>query len=188
MTIILLTLAYVAIAALLLNLNLSSSWGAGIKFSGIVLVTLFYFVSYQGIRDLSGWPSNEELPEEFRVVWVNVEEPDKVTGTKGSIFLWLRQLDEQSQEPVGKPRAFEIAYDADTAEDVEEALAQIGKGKKLNGKRSRQALKPEEKQPDVESTDDDRTGEDGSEPSGINDFRIEFREIPPPELPPKPSL
>ena len=184
--IILLTLAYVAIGALLLNLNLASKWNAWMKATAIVVVSLFYFASYHGLRALSGLPSSETLPQDFRLLYVNIEEPDKLSGSEGSIYIWLRILQEGSQLASGEPRAYRLPYSEALAENVEAALTQLEEGKRLNGKRSRQQITEQEISDEQQRVA--ITGESGSETSVGNDFSIVFREVPPPDLPPKPAL
>ena len=52
---LMLGVAYALLAALLLNLNLNSSWRQEIKLAAIGLVTLLYFAAYEGTQELRGW-------------------------------------------------------------------------------------------------------------------------------------
>jgi len=182
----LLTVAYVAIAVLLLSLNLASRWNAWIKGFAIIAVSLFYFASYQGLRALSGLPSSETLPAEFRLLWVNIEEPNKISGSEGSIYIWLRPLQKDRLLAVGEPRAYRLPYSEALAENVEAAITQLEEGKRLNGKRSRQQIDEQEIREEQKRVA--LTGEAGSEASVGNDFSLVFREVSPPALPPKPAL
>jgi len=69
---------------------------------------------------------------------------------------------------------------------VEAALTQLEEGRRLNGRRSRQQI-VEQKLSD-EQQRVAITGESGSETSVGNEFSIVFREVPSPDLPPKPAL
>ena len=115
-TVIILTLAYVGVAALLLNLNLGGAirFGWSVKLGAIVLVTGLYVAAWVGHNGLLGWPTSERMPEDFRLHWVTVTEPDKVTGADGSIFFWVRILDEAGL-PHGDPRAYRVPWDEETA-------------------------------------------------------------------------
>lgn len=187
--VIFLTLGYVAVAALLLNVAVSSRWSTVFKVSAIVLVSTFYFVSYFAWRSITGMPSTEALPEDFRVLWVSIDEPNKRSAENGGIYIWLRKLDEDTQMPVSEPRAFRLPYSVELAEDIELALRQLEEGKQLNGRRSRQQVVSPEEQDDLSKKKPAQiTGESGSQTPGVNDFRIVFREIPLPDLPPKPAL
>jgi hypothetical protein len=184
--IILLTLAYVAIGALLLSLNLASKWSVWLKAASIVVVSVFYFASYHGLRSLSGLPSGEDLPPDFRLLYVSIDEPDKASGGEGAIYIWLRTLQKDQQLASGEPRAYRLAYSESLAENVEAALKQLEQGKRLNGKRSRQQIAEQEITEEQEGVA--ITGEAGSEASVGNEFSIVFSEVPPPDLPPKPAL
>ena len=56
-----LTLAYVAVAALLLNFNLKTRYAMGLKAAAIVVVSLLYFGAWHGSRGLMGWPRPDPL-------------------------------------------------------------------------------------------------------------------------------
>ncbi|MBV1905870.1 MAG: hypothetical protein KUG75_07320 [Pseudomonadales bacterium] len=185
--IILLTLAYVAIAVLLLSLNLESLHSGRVKIFAIVVVSLFYFFSYYGWRSFSGLPSSESLPDNFRLVWLTVDEPDKITGSDGAVYIWLRELSANLQKPVGEPRAYRLSYSENLAEEVEAAIAELEAGKQLNGGRSRQQFVDEDIPADDNTNVQARTGEYGSQSSGSYDQRIVFRVLAPPALPPKPA-
>ena len=75
----LLVLSYVAIAALLLNWNVSVKAPLLLKVAAIVLVTACYAFTYFGLREMQGWPTRGALPEHFRLHWIVVDDPDKDT-------------------------------------------------------------------------------------------------------------
>ena len=183
-TVIILTLAYVGVAALLLNLNLGGAmrFGWSVKLGAIVLVTGLYVAAWVGHNGLLGWPTSERMPEDFRLHWVTVTEPDKVTGADGSIFFWVRILDEAGL-PHGDPRAYRVPWDEETAEAAQAALEQLEGGQPLNGRMSRQAIDP-----DAEITPEegrDYAGDDGA--SGVGERpQFEFVRVLPPTLPAKP--
>ena len=137
-----LTLAYVAIAALLLNLNLATAVAGWLKVTAIVLVTTLYAGVWYGYQDLLGWATPDSLPEEFRVHWITLDDPDKVTGEPGAIYFWVRELDDAGFL-VGAPRAHKIPWDEESAEAAEEALARMDEGELLNGHLSKGALAEE---------------------------------------------
>ncbi len=178
--ILILTLAYVAIAGLLLNLNLATGIAGWIKTAAIVLVTTLYAGVWFGYQDLLGWATPDSLPEEFRVHWITLDDPDKVTGEPGAIYFWVRELDDAGF-PIGAPRAHRIPWDEESAEAAEEALAQMDEGELLNGHISKGAL--DEESSVIEGADyaGDRTisGDGGDRPT------FEFSRVPPPSLPPK---
>ena len=103
-SIIVLSIAYAAVAALLLNLNLATRYAGWIKGASVVLVTGLYVGSWSGLNGLMGWATPAVLPEEFRVMWIAMDEPDKKTRESGHIYFWVRELDEAGL-PIGAPRA-----------------------------------------------------------------------------------
>ena len=174
-TVVALTFAYVAVAALLLNLNLATRWSGAVKVGAIVLVSGLYFVAWQGHRGLLGWATSEPLPEEFRVHWITADEPDKKTGADGVIYFWLRTLDEAGL-PTGEPRAYRVPWEEAIAKVAEAALEQLGEGQLLNGSRIEEVSAASLEAPDA------RTVYEGEE-SGESHF--EFIRVIPPPLPPK---
>ena len=128
-----LTLAYAAVAALLLNLNLATRWSAVVKVGAIVVVSGLYVVAWQGHRGLLGWATTEALPQEFRLHWITADEPDKKTGADGTIYYWIRALDEAGL-PDGEPRAYRARWTEETAQVAEAALEHLGEGQLLNGR------------------------------------------------------
>lgn len=128
----LLTVAYVLLAVLLLSLNLRSGWPWMIKLMAIMLTTLAYMGTFYSLDQLQGYPVSEALPDRFEMEWALVDEPDKVTGEEGSIYLWIRELDDLKQ-PVGPPRAYRQSFDEALAERTEEARRVIQGGERVVG-------------------------------------------------------
>ncbi len=178
--IVALSIAYAGIAALLLNLNLATQYSAVVKTLAIALVTGFYVLAWQGHQNLLGWATAADFPEEFRLHWITIDEPNKSTGENGTIYFWLRSLDEAGFA-VGEPRAHRLPWDEKTAEAAEEALSTLEGGELLNGRFSRQMMEPAE-EPDPSIADDASpavSGSDGFRP------QFEFARVPPPALPAK---
>jgi hypothetical protein len=178
--VLILSLGYAAVAALLLNLNLATRHGPWIKGGAILVVSLLYAGTWYGTRSLLGWPSPDPVPEEFRVLWISMDEPDKSARTPGAIYFWLRELDEAGL-PVGPPRAHRIPWDEASAEAAQDALERMEEGEALNGRLGRNlvdAATPAEEGARY-AGDGTAAGEDGPRPD------IEFVRVPPPTLPPK---
>jgi hypothetical protein len=177
----LLTLSYVLLAALLLSICLAVRVPLIAKFGAVLLVTVCYGFTYLGFRSLEGWPANVSLPDEFRVQWITVEEPDKQTGADGIIYFWVRHLDEYG-DPGGEPRSYSVPWSEALAEQVEQVLEQVEDGETLNGFITRQAMSPTQ-----EETEASRANQ-GLEALGDEAmFIIEFRDVPKPNLPAKSS-
>ncbi|MCY4215071.1 MAG: hypothetical protein OXF68_15795 [Gammaproteobacteria bacterium] len=177
-----LSLAYAVIVALLLNLGLASRWGLAVKLGAIVVASGFYIAAFEGHKQLMGWATSAEMPEQFRLHWITIEEPDKASRSPGSIFFWISELDVAGLV-ASAPRAYRLPWDEATAQAAEDALAALNEGEPLNGFISRGAI----------AADEDTAGQDESAggsayPSGDDGLRpsFEFRRVPPPTLPPKP--
>lgn len=182
-TVFLLSLAYAAVAALLLSLNLATRYAFWIKAGTIILVTGLYAGTWFGLGGLMGWATAADLPEDFRVLWITMDEPDKGEKTPGSIYFWVRELDE-ALLPVGAPRAHQVPWSETAAEAAEAALTQIEEGELLNGRLSRGLVADSE----AENTEDAYVGEDSVTGNGGDRPAFEFVRVPPPALPPKSAL
>ena len=185
-------LSYVAVAVLLLSLNLTSRWHWGVKAAAIAITTAFFGISYASIAGLIGWPSETRVPEHFQLDWATVVEPDKLTGSSGSIYLWLEALDENNM-PIGIPRAFRVPYSRDLADRIGHAKERIEQGKDQAG--TARDLDVSEAPPDQDRRlagappRQDEPGSPGDPTAFIQHMpTIEFQDMPPPALPPKRSL
>lgn len=118
--------AYVLIGILLLSINLYSNWSWKIKAGTIIITTMFFLITYFSYPDLLGWPTTENPPARFRLVATHVQQPNKVTGESGAIFLWLTQIDDlASTRP---PRAYRLEYSSELHELVINANSKLNKG------------------------------------------------------------
>ena len=70
--IFLIIICYVILGFLLVLFNLRTNFHWLIKSSMIVLTTFFYIVTYNSYKDLIGWPTNDSLPDRFRLVAAQV--------------------------------------------------------------------------------------------------------------------
>jgi len=58
-------------------------------FKTLVLITLLshgYLTTYATLKEISGYPTNDDLPEEFEIVWAKVEE----SGDEKFIEIWVK--------------------------------------------------------------------------------------------------
>ena len=104
-----LTAGYIALAVLLLSLNLTSLWRWWIKAGAIIATTIFFGVTFQALGGLTGWPTTQSLPARFAMVWSTVVEPDKKTNNPGGIYVWAQELD-ANNVPSTKPRSYQFPY------------------------------------------------------------------------------
>jgi hypothetical protein len=184
MSVPILAIAYVLVAALLLNLWLATRWHTGIKLALIAVVTLLYLGTYSGLREIQGWPSEDPLPQSFRLLWAKIDEPNKSRGTEGQIYLWVQELD-PGLGIAGEPRAYRLPFRLDLAEQVEQAMNSTEAGAQMNGRMTRAPINPmEDEDPLAASQAVDAAGAD---PIGTGDRRLilEFSKMPRTALPPK---
>lgn len=124
--------AYIAIAILLLSLNIASRWRWWIKGAAIVVTGGFFAVSYFAIVGMLGWPTADRMPGRFTLLATEVVEPDRFIGTDGAIYLWLRELDENNV-PVGPPRGYQIVYTEPLADAADAAQELLDEGERVEG-------------------------------------------------------
>ncbi len=180
---LLLTIAYVAVAALLLNLNLATRYSAGVKALAIVLVSLLYFGAWHGYRGLVGWPSPDPLPEKFRVLWISLDEPDKANGLPGSVDYWVRTLDSAGLVS-GAPRAYRLPWSEAEAEAAQEALDRMDEGEVLDARRTRAPLVKADEAPVFQEEEWGNRISPGEE---VRRSKFEFVAVERPSLPAKQS-
>lgn len=173
-------ISYLSLAVLLLGLNISSRWSLRIRLVAVVLVSALYAVTWLGLGALRGWPTDEVMPAEFRLNWVQVNEPDKSTGATGAIYFWVREIDVEGH-PANEPRSFSLPFDAETAKSATEAQEELMSGVKLNGYLTRGLIDPEEGRAEHA----DAAGGSGGQSEDGDTPRFEFRTAPAPTLPPK---
>ena len=176
---ILLVSAYVAVTAILLCFCFFSKFSNSLKTVVVLIMASFYFITWLGYKQVLGWPTAEEIPEEFRLIWIAIDEPDKMTKDQGGIYLWVKSLDHICK-PFGKPRAYNLVWNAENHKRAQTALAKLKDGTRLNGRKTYGVLdseKIDERANLYEESVSDQTQE--GNPS------FEFQEVSPPSLPPK---
>ena len=178
---ILLSIAYALIAALLLNLNVASRHSAWLKGGVIALTSALYVGTWLGYQAITGWATNQDLPESFRVLEIAIEERGREQKTPGFIYYWVRALDEAGL-PVGPPRAHRIEWSEAEAENAEAALSALEEGAELNGTWSRNLMAPGEDGEALATY----TGELSVTGDSDGEVNIRFMRAPPRTLPPKP--
>jgi hypothetical protein len=177
-----LTLAYVTVAALLLNMSLATRYSARVKTLVIVLVSLLYFGAWHGYRGLMGWPTPDPLPESFRVLWISIDEPDKASGLPGSLDYWVRALDSAGLAS-GAPRAYTVPWSEAEAEAAQEALDRMDEGEVLDARRTRAPLASPDEAPVFQEEEWGNRISPGEE---VRRSKFEFMAVGKPNLPAKP--
>ncbi len=125
-SILLLVLAYVALTALLAAALIRARLHWGLKLLLVVAASGLYFISYQGWREVQGWPVSGGLPQRFLLHASVIEEPDKSSGSPGEIFIWASDL--VDGRPSGRPRAYRVDYDKTLHSDLQDALRNMRNG------------------------------------------------------------
>jgi hypothetical protein len=192
-TLIAIAAAYVLLAILLLSLNLSSRLAWWLKATAIVITSAFFIEIFFASKNLLGWPAYGGLPPKFQLLWSRVVEPDPKLGSKGSIYLWVEEVDENNV-PSGLPRAIRLPYSVKLAERSLKARDEIMAGNPQEGT-------SEEMQGDEANNADSRAQKQEQQDGGITSTstgqvnlddimaqipKVEFRPMTGPVLPPKP--
>ena len=126
------SVAYVALAVLLLSLNVHSRWPVWVKISAVIVTGALYYVTYVSFENIKGWPAKAALPEKFVMLSGYVKEPGKRAGSEGYIYLWALSLGEDRAGDA--PRAYRLPYSprlhkevATAAKRQRRGIAQIGR-------------------------------------------------------------
>ncbi len=155
--------AYILIAILLLSLNLYSKWSWQVKAGAIIITTLFYVISFVSFSPLLGWPTKDLPPSNFRLIAAHVQQPDKITGDEGAIYLWLTHIDDLSTNT--PPRAYEFPYSNALYEKIVLANTKLKKGVPLLGE-----IEEEDERGKIQVEDGNRLGQES--------INIQFYDLP----------
>ena len=178
---LILLFAYLLVASLLVLVCFRTDFSKKIKSLFVLVVTVFYFVTWQGLFDILGWPTYEELPDKFKISWVVIQEPNKISKREGGLYLWVRNLDE-SNRPFGEPRAYSLFWNEENHKRAQEALHRIKEGEQLNGRKTYGVLNKDKKGEKSNKYESDEIVQEVGRPSFV------FDEVPPPDLPAKTSI
>lgn len=132
-TILSLTAAYALVAALLAYVLLLSRLHWAFKALATAATVVLIPLTFNGVGELRGLPSDGPIPSSFRMLWAQVLEPNPLQHEKGNVFLWLQALDAENF-PSGQPRAYQLPYSDDLKIKVNDALAKISQGEEIQGK------------------------------------------------------
>jgi hypothetical protein len=131
--ILILSLAYALVGALLLVVLVYVRLPWPLKAAAVVVTSSFYIASFLGMRGLLGWASVEQLPPYFKLLQARIVEPHSLEGDPGAIYLWVEALDEDNR-PSGVPRAFRISYSDKLADKTDKAQGEIAAGRAQGGR------------------------------------------------------
>lgn len=163
---------YVLLAVLLLGVGLWTRVRWWIKTGTVILTIGFFFVTFDSVKNILGWPSDDAVPDRFELMWVVIDEPNQATGSEGAIYLWVMKLpgdgplDEMDVYTPGKidtrwqtgqqPRAHKLPYSRALHRESEEAKLKVVEGSRQIGVSTRRPKKPGEYQEQSEFSFFDR--------------------------------
>ena len=131
--ILMLSLAYALIGALLLVVLIYARLPWQLKALAVVVTSAFYVASFVGMRGLLGWASVDRLPVNFKLLQSRIVDPHSLQGDPGSIYLWVEALDDGNR-PSGVPRAYRIPYSDKLADKTDKAQLEIAAGRPQGGR------------------------------------------------------
>lgn len=141
-TILSLTAAYTLVALLLAWLLVLTRVHWVLKALATLSVVAMIPLTFFGVGELRGLPTDGDLPDSFRMLWGQVIEPNHIQDESGSVFLWLQEMDADNY-PVGLPRAYQLPYSKDLEIKVQEAMGKIAQGEDIQGKIDAEKALPE---------------------------------------------
>jgi len=141
-TILSLTAAYALVASLLAYLLLLSQLHWLFKGLATVATVALIPLTFHGVGELRGLPSDGPIPSSFRMLWAEIVEPNLLQGEDGRVFLWLQALDSENY-PVGQPRAYRLPFSEDLRVKISEALGEIAQGEDIQGTVDAKEVLPE---------------------------------------------
>lgn len=113
---LMLIIAYTMLGFLILCLCLATRWAWWVKAAMVTLVSGFYIFSHQALQGISGWPTEDKLPERFVLLAAVFDEPAPQRHHDGAIYIWLNPM--KDNEPLDMPRSYKLPY----AKDLHEIL------------------------------------------------------------------
>ncbi len=125
-SIISIVISYIVLGFLVVLFNMRTSFHWIIKTFMIISVTFFYILTYNSFKNILGWPTKEALPDRFRLIGAQIYEPNVVTSSEGSIFIWITDMNEKSG--LGLPRSFQLPYNKGTHEKISRANVNLKNG------------------------------------------------------------
>ena len=149
-----------AVAVLLLNMNLRSTWPWTVKLAATLVTSALLVVVYLAMLALLGWPTSEPLPDRFVLISADVQEPAKGRDDQGAIYLWAKPVEGSASEP----RAYRLPYSEKLHGQVISALDRSRSGTRQLGT---------------------VTGRSGSGPGEQRGVSVRFDELRGRALPPK---
>ena len=192
-------LAFFILSALLLWLIIGVKGRWSVKALVISLVLYSCLSIDFSLANLTGWPSDQALPDNFQVHWIKVKEPNKRTGEKGSIYVWATDLNRETTKSgwqgwkgyfisfqdydTTEPRSYRLPYSVNDHKKADQALGMLKGGKKVGGKNNGKGKGKGEGK--GKGKGDGKKGQGKGDGSLSRSDDIIFHELPPTKLPDK---
>ncbi len=123
---------FILVLVLLYILMLKTALAPAYKILALVVCTIFYWIQYASLQQYTGWPTTDDLPEEFVLIASEVIEPDNKTGESGVMYWWIRESGSSQKSP----RLYELPYQVGLHQKTEEVVQEQAKGGRYVGKKS----------------------------------------------------
>jgi hypothetical protein len=131
-TLLAISAAYVVLSLVVLSMGLTSRFAWWVKATTIVVSSGFFVEVFFASKGLLGWPASGALPPKFQLLWTRVVEPDLKAGNRGSIYLWVEEVD-GNNVPSGLPRSYRLPYSVKLADRTLKARDEIMAGNPQEG-------------------------------------------------------
>lgn len=144
-------IAFILIATIGLWLMIYSKGHWLFKMTYIAVCLYFGIATWASLSELSGWPSNSELPTKFMVSAVLVQDPMPAKKDQGAIYLWLIEIDQNNEAKKSdtfillspfvskkreiEPRAYRLVYTEQRREQATQISRMLKAGKPVVGER-----------------------------------------------------
>ena len=92
----------------------------------IIITTIFCVLTYDSFKNLIGWPSNDNLPDRFRLVAAQIYEPNALINSEGNIYLWITDMNDLAG--LSTPRSYSLKYNKEVHEKISKALVSLKNG------------------------------------------------------------
>ena len=116
-------ISYAVLFSLLLSLNFFTKFSIKVKLFFTLLSLLFFITSYSSVREMQGRPYkdnnliNDDRP--YKILWHGVNEPDKLKGIEGKIYILLQSIDRNGIIK-DEPRLVQVSFDPLLYEKMEQ--------------------------------------------------------------------
>ena len=185
-------IGFLIIATILLWFFINTKGKLWIKIILTLVAGYYSLVTWCSLSSYAGWPTDTELPNEFVVHWMTVQEPNKKTQDPGAIYVWITSA-ELSDNTIWnflgykpgrpEPRIYKLPYSVSMHEKAEQVRGLLKKGKVVKGgkKKGGPGIGGEGGEGKDKANGDPRQGQ----PSLSNQQEYEFHELLPSTLPDK---